>query len=110
MKYALIRMIFCYSIQCVILNKYMIATRKCNFSDESFLFSLQMYCTMYFICLFLFYAIYSLCSYLMAYVVYLTMLNYVPFLCSFLVLLDYVCIIFSTLMHLSDLVSLMKLP
>ena len=62
--------------------------------------------------LFLFYAIYNLCSYFMAmaYVVYLTMLNYVHLLCSFLVLLDYVCIIFSTLMHLSDLVSLMKLP
>ena len=45
----------------------------------------------------LYYVIFSLCSYLMVYVVY-TMLNYVPLLCSLLVLLDYVCIIFSTLL------------
>ena len=60
MKYALIRMIFCYSIQCVILNKYMITTRKCNFSDKSFLFSLQMYCTMYFIYLLIYFLIRSM--------------------------------------------------
>ena len=60
MKYALIRMIFCYSIQCVILNKYMIITRKCNFSDEFFLFSLQMYCTMYFIYLLIYFSIRSM--------------------------------------------------
>ena len=61
---------------------------------------------------FMCYAIYNLCSYFMAiaYVVYLTMLNYVPLLCSFLVLLDYICIIFSTLVPLLDLVSLMQLP
>ena len=49
---------------------------------------------------FLCYAIYNLCSYFMAmaYVMYLTMLKYVPLLCSFLVFLDYVCIIFSTLL------------
>ena len=46
----------------------------------------------------LFYVIFSLCSYLMVYVVYLTMLNYVPLLCSLLVLLDYVCIFYSTLL------------
>ena len=58
----------------------------------------------------LFYAIYSICSYFMVYVVYLTMLYYVPLLCSYYVLLDYVCIIFSTLVPLLDLVSLMQLP
>ena len=57
----------------------------------------------------LFYVIFSLCSYLMVYVVY-TMLNYVPLLCSLLVLLDYVCIIFNASMPLLDLVSLMQLP
>ena len=56
------------------------------------------------------YAIYSLCSYLMVYVVYLTMHYYVPLLCSYLVLLDYVCIIFSTLVPLLDLVFLMQIP
>ena len=59
---------------------------------------------------FLCYTVYNLCSYfmVMAYVVYLTMLTYVPLLCSFLVLLDHVCIIFSTLVPLLDLVSLMQ--
>ena len=45
-----------------------------------------------------FYAIFSLCSYFMVYVVYLTMLYYVLLLCSLLVLLDHVRIIFGTLL------------
>ena len=59
---------------------------------------------------FLLYAIYNLCSYFMAmaYIVYLTMLKYVPLLCSYLVFLDYVCIIFNTFVPLLDLVSLMQ--